>query len=239
MPITEGESYKLEEIYYQLGAMSVTGSSDSDALSATAKHQSKEVITVVDQSGTMHFVNEAISAALGYGSQELSRQSIFTLVHPDDRASLRTALSDLGFCTCLPLTVRFRHSDGSWRRLEGVASNQQDIPAISGILLCLHDLTSSRKIESELRLQIEQLTAERDEARAAYLAKSRLLESISEEIRTPMNGVLGTTMLLEDTPLDARQRQMVSTIKRSGESLLALTSSVLDLSKACGRTNAN
>lgn len=71
----------------------------------------------------------------------------------------------------------------------------------------------------------------RDEAEAATRAKSDFLATISHEIRTPMNGVIGLLDVLERTPLDDRQRRMVSTIEHSAEALLHILDDVLDFSK--------
>ncbi|HEY8961966.1 MAG TPA: ATP-binding protein, partial [Luteolibacter sp.] len=56
--------------------------------------------------------------------------------------------------------------------------------------------------------------------------------SVSHEIRTPMNGVLGAADLLShDARLNGKQRELVETIRISGQSLLDLINDILDLSK--------
>ncbi|HKR89473.1 MAG TPA: ATP-binding protein [Phenylobacterium sp.] len=71
----------------------------------------------------------------------------------------------------------------------------------------------------------------RDEAQAANRAKSEFLANMSHEIRTPLNGVLGMTQVLALELEDSAQQGRLSIIRESGESLLALLDSILDLSK--------
>ena len=68
-------------------------------------------------------------------------------------------------------------------------------------------------------------------AEAATEAKSRFLAHMSHEIRTPLNGLIAVGQLLEDTNLDRLQREYVSTILTSGETLQALISDILDFSR--------
>jgi signal transduction histidine kinase/CheY-like chemotaxis protein len=68
-------------------------------------------------------------------------------------------------------------------------------------------------------------------ADAANRAKSQFLATMSHELRTPLNGVLGMAQALTGDGLTATQRERVSIIRRSSESLLAVLNDLLDLSK--------
>jgi CheY-like chemotaxis protein/nitrogen-specific signal transduction histidine kinase len=100
-----------------------------------------------------------------------------------------------------------------------------------GVLL---NLVSNAKITAFQTHQghlIEELETARDKADAANKAKSAFLGVISHELRTPMNGVLGAAQLLSATRLDPTQKEYVSIVRNSGDSLLALLNDILDLTK--------
>ncbi|MDA0866207.1 MAG: response regulator, partial [Cyanobacteria bacterium] len=77
-----------------------------------------------------------------------------------------------------------------------------------------------------------ELAAAKEVAETASKAKSVFLANMSHELRTPMNAILGFAQLLDqDEALLKTQREYTQTILRSGEHLLGLINSVLDLSK--------
>jgi signal transduction histidine kinase len=87
-----------------------------------------------------------------------------------------------------------------------------------------HEVAERRRTEEELRRA-------RDAAEVAYQAKGRYLAVMTHEVRSLLGGINGLVELLRETKLDAQQTENVDLIGQSSESLLKLTSDVLDYSK--------
>ena len=107
----------------------------------------------------------------------------------------------------------------------------------------IRDVTEQRAIKEELRRhqenlehivesQTKDLVAAKERAESASNAKTEFLANMSHEIRTPMNAVIGIASILSSMePLTPKQREMISVLQGSAESLLKLLNDLLDIAK--------
>jgi len=87
-------------------------------------------------------------------------------------------------------------------------------------------------LEELVEARTRELAAARDAAESANRAKSAFLANMSHELRTPLNHILGFASLLEDMVHEPDSQAMLRGILQSGQHLLELVRSVLDLSRA-------
>ncbi len=107
-------------------------------------------------------------------------------------------------------------------------------PILFGVVLALAPLTygffrlrvralriRNAELETKVRIRTRELEA-------ANATKTQFVANISHDIRNPLNGIVGLALALEDTRLDRRQREIVSTLQECTTYLSSLVDDVLD-----------
>ncbi|MDP2562303.1 response regulator [Psychrobium sp. 1_MG-2023] len=92
------------------------------------------------------------------------------------------------------------------------------------VLFMVYYLIKAHKVKRKM----QQLALE---AETANKAKSNFLAKMSHEIRTPMNAIIGLSQLSLKDALSDKQRENISMVHASSQSLLTLLNDLLDFSK--------
>lgn len=159
---------------------------------------------------------------------------LFDRIHLSDRVAYLSALADMrdgAPARRLDLRVRLpQNGNGptadNYRPFSlELARGEEQQDVLTFVLRDNYELAGLR----------EELAAAKEAAASAEVAKGRFLAVVSHELRTPLNAIIGfSDMLLHEmfgTFKDPRQKEYVGLVKESGQHLLAVVTSILDVSR--------
>jgi PAS domain S-box-containing protein len=181
-------------------------------------------------------------------------QAFLSVIHPEDRDAVNAAYThSLEKREPYSITHRLLMPDG---RIKQVHEQCETFYSLEGKPMrsvgTVQDITERVLIERELEqyrqhleVLVEQRTAElvqaKEAAEAANIAKSTFIATMSHELRTPLNAIMGFSELMaQDETLNAKQKETLMTIHRSGWHLLTVINDILEMSKIeTGRLELN
>ena len=171
---------------------------------------------------------EIVTYAPDFGVWKQGPVPSWTNVHPDDLPEtlrLWERHETLGE----PFNAVFRviREDGScsWLQTAAEAVGERDADGrAEWVVVATRDIDQEKQIEMDLM-------AARDAAQRASVAKSTFLATMSHEIRTPLNGVIGMAQVMAGDILTPVQRERLTVLQQSSETLMHLLNDLLDLSK--------
>ncbi|RPJ19516.1 MAG: PAS domain S-box protein, partial [Chloroflexi bacterium] len=110
-------------------------------------------ISLLKADGTLIWESPATVRMLNYVPGEFIKRNIFELMHPEDLELTRDAYGKLlrepGGCQSG--VFRLRHSDGTWRWAEAIATNMLDEPSVNAIVVNYRDITERKQAEIKLQ----------------------------------------------------------------------------------------
>jgi PAS domain S-box-containing protein len=184
-----------------------------------------DIIFEHDLNGSFTSVNRAAEQVSGYTREELQGMSAMKFIAESDhdRAVWETQRRIAGD-SASPFELRLVTKEGREVTLEmNPRLLYRDGAPVAMQGIC-RDITEHKRIERELQ---QAMVA----AEAANRAKNEFLANVSHEIRTPMNGIVGMTDLALNTPLTDEQREYLTMVKSSADSLLRVINDILDFAK--------
>jgi PAS domain S-box-containing protein len=187
-----------------------------------------DAIIIVNKEGNIQYSNTQTEVLFGYEKSEIIGNKIELLMPSRFREAHQ------GHRQGYIANPKVRKM-GDGMQLFAKHKNQTEFPVeISlskletdeGFLVCasIRDVTNQKRIEKELNEAIIK-------AENAVKSKQQFLSNMSHEIRTPMNAIIGFTKVILKTELTPKQKEYLSAIKMSGDTLIVLINDILDLAK--------
>ncbi|YBW39970.1 PAS domain-containing protein [Nitrobacter sp. TKz-YC01] len=213
---------------------------EEDRYRLLARHMC-DVISRHRRNGAVQFISPAAESLLGVPVSELRGHGLFDRVHVADRPAYLTTLAAVALGKgAQSVEFRLRRDAASDTQFEAHVSGnfiwvemrcqplETSSPAEPEVVAVMRDVTDRKQQEHALDLACT--AAERADA-----AKTRFLATMSHELRTPLNAIIGfSEMIVQEAtlPLDAtRRKEYAQLINDSGQHLLSVVNSILDMSK--------
>jgi diguanylate cyclase (GGDEF)-like protein/PAS domain S-box-containing protein len=147
-----------------------------------------DITLVVDAQGKIMYASPALYRVLGITPEAAAHLGLQGLIHPDDQPAALRLWSQLVTYprTSATTQLRARHTEGSWRWLQLVATNLLDDASVAGIIVNARDVTEGRQQHERLRYDATHDTLTRLANRALFNERIRLVAAQAPHPETEM-----------------------------------------------------
>jgi len=176
---------------------------------------SSDVISIVNENAQFSYVSPSAEQVLGYDSEELLGESIFSFAHPDDRQhAMERFFEAIDNPDTEPVVqFRFKDPDRTWPVLESRGQNLLDNEAVNGFIVNSRDITELKSREQKLKQHNEQL--------------KDIKETLSHGLQNPIDVASGALELYQSSG----DKSHLKTVDRSLNRIETLAEQILELSK--------
>jgi PAS domain S-box-containing protein len=202
---------------------------DSEKRFRALIENSRDVVTLIDNSGKIIYRSPSYKSVLGYTLEEMSLRPAFEDIHPDDQQMLKDKLTQVMLIPGTSVTAfwRQKHKDGRWLWMEGTGTNWLQHPAVKAIVNNFRDITERKEAEEKMRLSQQRFKTliEKGNDVIMLLDNERKFTYISPSIEKILGFVpdelIGTFAreLMHQDELDTGLELMNSLINKPGESV--------------------
>ncbi|HSG88312.1 MAG TPA: PAS domain S-box protein [Pseudomonadales bacterium] len=118
-----------------------------------------DVVTVLDEAGTIIFESPSVRTVFGHEPEALVGRPVGDLIHPEDRPRTLATIGEMlaGALQTETVEIRFHHADGRWCWIEAVARRWLFDGRVH-VLVNSRDVTARREMFTELARSNELLT---------------------------------------------------------------------------------
>ena len=193
-----------------------------------AEH-AQDLVGLYEADGTIVFTSTSMTTLLGWDATQLTRRSLFALVHPDDEARVRGEHAQvLAGKDVTGVPVRLRHRDGTFRWFDLSARPVFDPRGQVGRFhVIARDVTERRAAEATRR-ELEQQLLQTQKMEAI----GTLAGGIAHDFNNILGAIIGFTELARmDLPPDSEPAESLTHVLAASERAKRLVAQILAFSR--------
>ena len=147
------EEIRLASFISTLAGAALDHVAGSEARFRSLARHSSDVVSVVDERGTITYQSSSVERVFGFGTDDLLGTRVEDWVHPEDRSRIAAFVAAAQGPSAPGGTVacRLRRQDGRWSHAETTVTDLRGDPSVGGLVLNTRDVSERQELEDELR----------------------------------------------------------------------------------------